>query len=102
MTVSDGGSPFAAQQDAGPTSPPGGTWTVTVRNTGTAASSGTTQIQLSMDYTSSHLQPASGSGWSCDTTSYRATCTNTAAVPAGGSLPRARDQGAHAGKEYIP
>jgi hypothetical protein len=96
MSVSDGGSPFAAQQNAGPTSPPSGTWTVTVRNTGTAASSGTTQIQLSMDYNSSHLQPASGSGWSCDTTSYGATCTNTAAVPAGGSLPRSRDQGAPA------
>lgn len=49
-----------------------------------------------MDYTSSHLQPLSGSGWSCDTTSYRATCINTAAVPAGGSLLRARDQGAPA------
>jgi hypothetical protein len=71
MSVSDGGSPFAAQQNAGPTSPPSGTWTVTVRSTGTA-SSGTTRIQLSMGYTSSHLQPASGSGWSCDTTSYGA------------------------------
>jgi hypothetical protein len=92
MPVSDGGSPFAAQQNAG-RFPAEWHRTVTVRNTGTAASSGTTQIQLSMDYTSSHLQPASGSGWSCDTTSCGATCINTAAVPAGGSLPRARDQG---------
>ena len=96
MSVSDGGSPFAAQQNAGPASPPSGTRTMTLRNTGTAASSGTTRIQLSMDYTSSHLQPASGGGWSCDTTSYGATCTNTAMMPAGGSLPRARDQGAPA------
>ena len=83
MSVSEGGSPFAGQQNAGATSPPRGTRTVTVRNTGTAASSGTTRIQLSMNH-NSHLQPASGSGWSCDTTSYGATCINTAAVPAGG------------------
>jgi hypothetical protein len=44
MPISDGGSPSAAQQNAGATSPPSGTWTVTVRNTGTAANSGTAQI----------------------------------------------------------
>jgi hypothetical protein len=77
MSVSDGGSPVAAQQNAGPTSPPSGTWTVTVRNAGTA-SLGTTQVQLNVDYNSSHLQPASGSSG------------------------RARDQGAPTGKEYIP
>jgi hypothetical protein len=72
MPVSDGGSPFAVQQNAGPASPPSGTWTVTARNTGTA-SPGTTQIQLSMDCNSSHPQPASDTGWSCDTTAYGAT-----------------------------
>jgi hypothetical protein len=63
---------------------------VTVRNTGTAASSGTTQVAFSTNPNvgfTGYLQTVGGSGWSCDTSSFNATCTNTAVVPAGGSLP---------------
>ena len=88
MSIDDGGSPFVAQKDAGTTSTPSGTWTVTVRNTGTAASSGTTEVDFGLGNITGYLQPASGSGWTCDNTSQSdLTCTNTAAVPAGGSLP---------------
>jgi hypothetical protein len=90
MSVGDGGVPFVARKDASPTSPRSGTWTVTVRNTGTAASSGTTQVQFDTTPNGGYtgfLQPVGGSGWSCDTNNLVATCTNTAAVPAGGSLP---------------
>src|SRR5262249_27167578 len=73
--------------DAGPTSPPSGAWTVTVRNTGTAASSGTTQVELYFVNGTGYLQPATGSGWTCDDRTGSQTCTNTDPVPAGGSLP---------------
>jgi Cutinase len=88
MSIGDGGSPFVAQQDASTTSTPSGTWTITVRNTGTAASSGTTQVQLNLTSGTGYLQPATGSGWSCDGNTPVQTCTNTAPVPAGGSLPQ--------------
>ena len=92
MSVSDGGAPFVAQQNASPTSGAGGTWTVTVRNTGTAASSGTTQVQFNAapyGNVYGYLQTSGGSGWTCDNNGngYVETCTNTTAVPAGGSLP---------------
>ena len=92
MSVSDGGAPFVAQQNASPTSPPSGTWTVTVRNTGTAASSGTTQVQFDTapdGGTLGYLQTSGGSGWTCNDNGSGEVeiCTNTAAVPAGGSLP---------------
>ena len=87
MSLGDGGSPFVAQKDASSTSTPSGTWTVTVRNTGTSASSGTTTIQLQAGATGYFL-PSAGQGWSCTDTGDRVrTCTNDAAVPAGGSLP---------------
>jgi hypothetical protein len=82
MSVGDGGSPFVAQADAFTTSTPSGTWTVTVRNTGTSASSGTTTIQIEAGGTGYFLTSA-GSGWSCADTGDRVrTCTNAAAVPA--------------------
>ena len=87
MSLGDGGSPFVAQADASTTSTPSGTWTVTVRNTGTSASSGTTTIQFEASSTGYFL-PSAGTGWTCDDTGDRVrTCTNAASVPAGGSLP---------------
>ena len=88
MSLSDGGSPFVARQDPGTTSTPSGTWTLTVRNTGTSASSGTTQVVFSASGDNGAFLPSSGSGWSCQDTGYLVrTCTNGTAVPAGGSLP---------------
>ena len=92
MSVSDGGAPFVAQNGASPTSGAGGTWTVTVRNTGTSASSGTTQVQFNAAINGNaygYLQTSGGSGWTCDNNGYgyAETCTNSTAVPAGGSLP---------------
>ena len=87
VSVSDGGSPFVAQPKAGLTSPPSGAWAVTVRNTGTAASSGTTKVELEQAVVTGYVQHASGSGWTCSHTGSYATCTNPAVVPAGGSLP---------------
>jgi hypothetical protein len=87
MSISDGGVPFVAQKDASTTSRPSGTWTVTVRNTGTSASSGTTQIVFAA-YATGYFLPSDGTGWTCADTGDRVrTCTNTAKVPAGGSLP---------------
>jgi hypothetical protein len=87
MSLSDGGSPWVAQADASTTTTPSGTWTLTVRNTGTSASSGTTQIQFDASATGYFL-PSAGTGWTCADTGDRVrTCTNTAAVPPGGSLP---------------
>jgi hypothetical protein len=87
MSIGDGGSPWAAQANAATSSTPSGTWTVTVRNTGTFASSGTTQIVFAASATGYFL-PSAGSGWTCSDTGDRVrTCTNTAPVPAGGSLP---------------
>ena len=91
MSIDDGGSPFVAVRGASITGPSSGAWTVTVRNTGTVASSGTTQVEFNAAVNGNHygyLQDSlGGTGWSCDNTGYVATCTNTASVPAGGSLP---------------
>ncbi len=92
MSVSDGGAPFVAQKDASPSSGAGGTWTVTVRNTGTKASSSATQVQFNAAVDGNvygYLQTSGGSGWTCDNNGYGydVTCTNTAVVRAGGSLP---------------
>ena len=90
MSVSDGGSPFVAQKDAATSSTPSGTWTVTVRNTGTSASSGTTTINFNANVNGNgtgYLLPGTGQGWTCDNDVHVRTCTNDAAVPAGGSLP---------------
>ena len=89
MSIGDGGSPWVAQKDASTTSTPSGTWTITVRNTGTSASSGTTTIRLDAISTGYFL-PSSGQGWTCTDTPAGdriRTCTNDAVVPAGGSLP---------------
>src|ERR1700740_405019 len=83
MSIGDGGVPFVAQQDPGTTSTPSGTWTLTVRNTGPSASSGTTQVVFSASGNDPNFLPSSGSGWSCEDTGYLVrTCTNGAAVPA--------------------
>jgi hypothetical protein len=77
MSVDDGGSPWVAQKDAQTTSTPSGTWTITVRNTGTSASSGTTTIQLDAISTGYFL-PSAGQGWTCTDTGDRIrTCTMT-------------------------
>jgi hypothetical protein len=87
MSISDGGSPFVARADASTSSTPSGTWTVTVRNTGTSASSGTTTIQFAASATG-YFPASAGTGWTCTDTGDRArSCSNTAHVPAGGSLP---------------
>ena len=86
MSVDDGWSPFVAQADASTTST--GTWTARVRNTGTSASSGTTTINANANRNGNgYLLPGTGQGWICDTGDRVRTCTNDAAVPAGGSLP---------------
>lgn len=46
MSIDDGGSPFVAVRGASTTGPSSGAWAVTVRNTGTVASSGTTQVEF--------------------------------------------------------
>ena len=87
MSVGNGGSPWVAQSDASTASPPSGTWTVRVRNTGTSASSGTTTVELDAAATGYFL-PSAGQGWTCTDTGDRIrSCSNDAAVPAGGSLP---------------
>jgi hypothetical protein len=89
MSLSDGGLPFIAQQDPGTSSTPSGTWTLTVRNTGTSASSGTTQVVFSASANSGNFLPSSGSGWSCQDTAYlQRTCTNGTAVRKGGRCRR--------------
>ncbi len=70
---------------AGPTKPvaAGATTSdsVVVRNTGSAASSGTTTVNVYAPF----AHPSySGSGWTCTTSG---TCSTSNAVPAGGSLP---------------
>src|SRR6185437_1622958 len=88
MSIDDGGSPWVAQKDAQTTSTPSGTWTIAARNTGTSASSGTTTIQLDAISTG-YVLPSAGQGWTCTDTGAGdriRTCTNDAAVPAGGSL----------------
>jgi hypothetical protein len=88
MSVDDGGSPFVAQADALTTSTPSGTWTATARNTGTSASPGTTTINFNANGNGiGYLLPGTGQGWTRDTGDRVRTCTNDAAVPAGGSLP---------------
>jgi len=60
---------------------------VTVRNTGTAASSGQTTVLLQAAATG-YFRDSTGTGWTCADTGDRVrTCTNQASIPAGGSLP---------------
>ncbi len=75
VDVADGGVPLVS----GGT----GTFSITVRNGGTAASSGLVTVNLSIS--GATMQAASGSGWSCNVGNE--LCTNPGPVPAGGSLP---------------
>src|SRR5215469_4636103 len=85
MSLSDGGTQWTAQSNQQSTTP-SGTWTLTVRNTGTAASSGTTTIIFSA-YSTGKFLPSTGKGWSCDDTNAVVhTCTNRTSVGAGGAL----------------
>src|SRR5215469_9407252 len=85
MSLSDGGTQWTAQSNQQSTTP-SGTWTLTVRNTGTAASSGTTTIIFSA-YSTGKFLPSTGKGWSCDDTNAVVhTCTNRTSVGPGGAL----------------
>src|SRR5215469_6288819 len=86
MSLSDGGTQWTAQSNQQSTTP-SGTWTLTVRNTGTAASSGTTTIIFSA-YSTGKFLPSTGKGWSCDdTNAVVRTCTSGWSVAPGGALP---------------
>ena len=89
MSLSDGGGPFMAHQ-AGGKPKLSGTWTVTVRNTGTSASTGTTKIVFESpgETVTGQFLTSSGTGWTCHGNGPEIRiCVNPAAVPPGGSLP---------------
>ena len=80
ISVSDGGVPFQLSPENNDT--PSGTWTATVRNFGTATSSGTTTVSVEGE---PNFVSYSGSGWSCTGSFW--SCTNSTPIPPGGSLP---------------
>jgi uncharacterized repeat protein (TIGR01451 family) len=63
-----------------------GTFTLTARNTGTAATTGTVTVTDTLPAPLSPGTP-SGTGWTCSVAGQTVTCTRTTAIPAGGQAP---------------
>jgi uncharacterized repeat protein (TIGR01451 family) len=63
-----------------------GTYTLSVRNDGTAATTGATTVTDSLPADLGYVS-ATGSGWSCGAVERNVTCTRNASIPAGTAAP---------------